>query len=502
MKHVDMKSAPFFLAIFLLSALNIQAQSYRDFQQVDIEKTHIDLTDVTVLDSIIYVAPVDGEMLAKFDGYVVGDFGDRIIVAVNDDPSYSVNDGHVGVIAADPDHNHTAFAHTRAYSMSQGDTMTFYAVGHNYVNTQGSGIASIYGHLTLDFMPDNEGQLKFSPANLSFLDVTAPKVLAAAFVTVPESGKVITSFEGQAYIEDGDRIVFAASNDTMWAPNSGAVSLEQLDIPSPIVPYMHSRTYEVEPGQHAYRGIVHNYVETDGTGVASIYGSLVAKYIPNSSETVVEYKSFEKTSIDISSVQSLAGININAPAPGKILVQMNGVAVADSGDLIVMAATMDGNWTPNSGNVSIEVPSPDVNRRCFTHTRVFDVSAGFHNLQVIAQNYVETDGTGIASFYGNMSVEYIATGAVSITPTIASLTIAPNPTTGRILISDLPADLGHQGMIRVLDLQGKQHQLNRLAVGKQVEVDLSSLPVGVYVIQILNADRALVAQEKVVRMNR
>ena len=56
----------------------------------------------------------------------------------------------MGVEAKDSDVNQNSFSHTRVYNVSAG-ARTFYAVGHNYVEYDGTGIASVYGNITVLF---------------------------------------------------------------------------------------------------------------------------------------------------------------------------------------------------------------------------------------------------------------------------------------------------------------------------------------------------------------
>ncbi len=64
--------------------------------------------------------------------------GDLIVLAASDAPSWSVNDGNVGVEALDTDIRINSFSHTRVYNVTAG-AQTFYAVAHNYVESDGDG---------------------------------------------------------------------------------------------------------------------------------------------------------------------------------------------------------------------------------------------------------------------------------------------------------------------------------------------------------------------------
>ena len=103
----------------------------------------------------------------------------------------------------------------------------------------------------------------------------------------------------------------------------------------------------------------------------------------------------------------LASVTINAPASGYAVVRFDGDAIASTGDRLVLAASdQSKNWVPNDGNVSFE---GDDNSHPFSHTRIYPISsAGSHTYYALAHNYVNTGGTGRASIYGIVTVEYFS----------------------------------------------------------------------------------------------
>lgn len=106
-----------------------------------------------VVDSITIVAPSAGKVLVQFDGMVIGDPGDRIILAASDTRTWGTNDGSVGVMVNSPSNDYASFSHSRLYPVSAG-SKTFYSVAQNYVNVAGSGMADIYGSMVVKYFPD------------------------------------------------------------------------------------------------------------------------------------------------------------------------------------------------------------------------------------------------------------------------------------------------------------------------------------------------------------
>ncbi len=97
-------------------------------------------------------APSSVTVVVNFDGQCIPSFGDLIVLAASDNRNWAANDGNVAVEAEVNINSNDCFSHTRAYQVNSGPD-TFYAVAQNYVNTSGSGMASIYGSLTVEFFP-------------------------------------------------------------------------------------------------------------------------------------------------------------------------------------------------------------------------------------------------------------------------------------------------------------------------------------------------------------
>ncbi|MBA3704814.1 MAG: hypothetical protein H0W84_02615, partial [Bacteroidetes bacterium] len=117
-----------------------------------------------------------------------------------------------------------------------------------------------------------------------------------------------------------------------------------------------------------------------------------------------------KTNIDLSNETTLGQVTINPTSAGKVIVHFDGQCIVDVGDRIVLAASNTTSWGVNDGNVGVEATDADVNRKPFSHTRVYDVIAGSQTFYAVAHNYVETDGSGIASIYGTLTAEFVPAG--------------------------------------------------------------------------------------------
>ncbi|MBK6524339.1 MAG: hypothetical protein IPG07_01600 [Crocinitomicaceae bacterium] len=164
------------------------------------------------------------------------------------------------------------------------------------------------------------------------------------------------------------------------------------------------------PGSQTFYAVADNAIETDGSGIASIYGNLTVEYIPNGISTLVGFTGVAEPSIDLTSETTVGSVTINPATTGRVIVRFDGFCIASPGDMIVLAASNTASWGVDDGNVGVEIDNSDVTQAQFSHTRVYDVVAGSQTFYAIAHNYVETAGTGIASIYGALTVEFIPDG--------------------------------------------------------------------------------------------
>ncbi len=243
-------------------------------------KTNLNLTNETTVGTVTINPTVSGKAIVKFDGQCISSPGDRIVLAASNTSSWGTDDGSVSVEAVNSDINTKSFCHTRVYDVSPG-SRTFYAVAQNYVETAGDGIASIYGSLTVHFVPASVSIVGFTGIKRTSVNLSTRTILGQVTINPTVSGKVLVRFDGNCISSPGDGIVLAASNTTSWGVNDGNLYLEAIDTDLNSNSFSHTRVYSVSPGSRTFYAIGHNYVEVDGNGIASIYGSLTVKFFPD-----------------------------------------------------------------------------------------------------------------------------------------------------------------------------------------------------------------------------
>jgi hypothetical protein len=124
--------------------------------QPGIEWVNISVTDIDVRTSAVdvgtvtLVAPASGFVVVRFDGNAAASSGDLLALSASDrSATISSNDGNVGVMGDGP-FAPQSFSHTRVYEVPAGAS-TFYAVAWNFVVTEGTGLASVYGTLSATY---------------------------------------------------------------------------------------------------------------------------------------------------------------------------------------------------------------------------------------------------------------------------------------------------------------------------------------------------------------
>ena len=263
-------------------------------------------------------------------------------------------------------------------------------------------------------------------------------VLGQVSINAPTAGKVILRFDGHCLSSEGDRIVLAASQTTKWGPDDDCVELEAANADINSNAFSHTRAYDVTAGDHTFYAVAENFYETDGNGVASIYGSLTAEWFPEiPGQAFARHKGFFYENVTVEGAPTaFNSLKIDVPASGKVLVRFDGKCVSSYGDLIFFAASDTPTWGNADGSSSNEVINVDLNRFSFSHVRSYDVQPGSHTFYAVVENFYEIYGNGFASIYGSLTVQFYPDGSES------SYTFQPVTTPFGVNIEGPPATVG------------------------------------------------------------
>ncbi len=477
----------YLLFIFLLPILSVTLHAQNDIYSQSINHTGISLRGGAMsLGSINVTLPLDGYVVVHFDGECYASVGDRIFLAASDNGDWVTNDGNVSVETSKPGFGRP-FSHTRVYPVSSG-AHTYYAVAENSVETDGNGMANIYGTLTVEYFPSTSTATVISKGFIFSGDVTNSTVAAQQSIHADGPGKILVRFDGFISSAPGDRIVLAASNTASWSFNDGNVAVEAVnegDVDGNS--FSHTRVYTVSAaGDYNYYAVTQQYGETGGTGLVDIYANLLVEYYPDSGPEKILFKGFTLPTIDLNGHSTeITSIPFTAPGAGKVMLVLDGYLTANQGYDIVLAASNNGNWTPNDGNVTLQALDNDQNRYSFSHTRVYNVTAGSNTFYAVGQIFGGS-GSETADLFGALSVKYIpasSTAVVDLNSGKNAFDIYPNPAHDMVHLSfHNPIDQPQK--IQLLDLSGHTLKEFRNNGKEEMNLDISTFPANVYWVRV------------------
>jgi hypothetical protein len=371
----------------------------RFVEQISINKLQVNVGEKTSVGQIAIEPTVAGKVIVRFDGYCVSSPGDRILLAASNTADWSQNAGSTSVKALNNDINSTSFSHSRIYEVEPGKH-TFYAFAHNAVDVGGSGLVSIHGGLTVEFIPNTMAlvnHLKIDKTNINVRNFT---YVGQIELNSTQTGKVLVNFDGTCISTFGDRIVLAASDTDDWETNDGNVSVAAVSASDNINFFSHSRAYDIKVGINIISAIAHNWTQRQGDGVVSIYGNLVTKVFLDNTGSTFDHIGISKTRINTLSKKTLGEITINPTVPGKAIVRFDGGFDSAEGDKILLAASNSESFGDNDDRLVMLSKSA---KTIFSHTRVYEIGAGSHTFYALAQNEKDVD----PSVYASLTVEFI-----------------------------------------------------------------------------------------------
>lgn len=484
---------------FLVICEPSPAQPQIYFKEISVTDLNVRGAPV-VVDQIDINIPTWGNVLVHFNGECLSDFGDRIILAASNDVYWDINDAHTSCEAIDADINRVSFSHTRMYTVSAGIN-TFYAIAHNFIETQGSGQISLNGSLTVKFLPEmtDEPFVRHVGISRTFINVRGEaKSIGELNVEANIPGNFLVRFDGYCMPDVGDKIVLAASDTVGWQPGDGRVTTEALSYDFEERPFSHTRVYPVADGNYTFYAVAENIEEQEGAGNPSIYASLTVEYFPDiNNKAIVQHQGISVSGVYVRGNPVTVGqLGLDIPENGVVLVHFDGECVSDVGDKIILAASNNNNWGEDAGKVSVEAISEDINQNSFSHTRYYEVEAGNHNFYAVVENIDELDGNGIVSIHGSLTLEFFP-GLASNVQTSDDIPVRyslmqnyPNPFNPETTIDfELPAD-GITSLV-IYDLKGQvvASLVNeRLSAGKHsTKWNAGNYASGIYFYQLKSA---------------
>jgi len=447
--------------------------------QVNLRGGAINLGELNIL------FPADGYVVVHFDGECYAAIGDRIVVAASNDGNWHPGNGSVEIENTLPGFGRP-FSHTQLYPVSAG-SHNYYAVGQNTVETDGNGIATIYGTLTVEYFPDTGTSFAKAFEFVFNGDVTNTTVVGQQTIHVNAPGKVVVRFDGFITSTPADRVVLAASNTMNWGFNDGNVAVEaedegDVDQNS----FSHTRVYNVSAGDYTYYALAQIYGKAGGNGTISAYGNLLVEFFPTENAEKLFFTGFTLPLIDLNGESTpFDSISFNFPEAGKVLLVLDGYLTADPGYDIVLAASNNGEWSENDGHITLQALDNDQNRYSFSHSRLYNVSAGQHTFYAVGQIFGGS-GSKTADLFGSLTLKYLPNSLTPVSDLSAAentFDIYPNPSGNEVHIAiKNPTD--QKIKIEVLDPNGRVLQEYSEPSSDDIKIDLSMFPANLYWVKV------------------
>ncbi len=234
------------------------------------------------------------------------------------------------------------------------------------------------------------------------------------YVAVPAhaAGTFVVRFDGTCRSDSGDRIILAASHDRSWTVNDGNVPIQTPNNITHTRSFSHTRTYTVPAGTDTFFALGQNSIETGGSGVATVYGSLTVEFWPAIGPAVPSSDFVWHGDLS-GPTQRIDTILVPAAPAGKVLLHVDGHSDSDPGDRLVVTANNSPSWLVGAGCVSIMTYNSAQRNNPYTHSRVRSVSGNPNTFYVMGDNVVNQGGSGIADMYGNLSAEFFPSGGAA-----------------------------------------------------------------------------------------
>jgi hypothetical protein len=302
--------------------------------------------------------------------------------------------------------------------------------------------------------------------------------------------------DGQVYSDPQDRIMLTASYLPSWLVDAGSVACMAISNTNRYSPFTHSRVYNVTSNPNKYYAMVANVVDHNGSRYATVYGNISAEFFPAAGGATVDFTNVQAQGLPVRSQPvAIDSLVVTAAYNGKVLVQFDGYATSTVGDRMVLAASDTRTWQINEGNAATSVFSSANPFVPFSHSRLFTVTPGTYTYYAVAQNYVNTAGAGTLGIAANLSVKYFPDAGVGVNDIAADkdFRIYPNPAQNTMIIL-FPQLLDEMQTIEISDMTGRSLITTAAHGEDQVQVDISSLPAGMYLVRCDGVVKKLVKE--------
>ena len=480
------------LHLFLILLLPICGFAQNQIKHIKIhaENVQLRLPESTAFDSITIEAPDSGTVSVIFDGNCTSSVGDRIILGAGQIPDWDTNDGNTWVQTYDSLHTISCFKHARVFTIAPG-THTYYAVGQNYVDLDGSGVASVDGNLTVIYVPnasqdESLNGLGYTETQFNWED--SVKVFTKTTIVAPVKGQIEVAIEGYVYLNQWESAMYTSNLSPAW-PDHVEITPVIMNEEHYNGPFNHRKIYNVEPGSYEVYAVGKKIVGDINFNDDGMYMTLTAHFIPDADDRIImKSELLDKVEIHAGSPEIIGQIQIHASQKGTALIECTGHMVSSLDDQVHL--TLRPHAMPNSPIEVLDAqPVSETNPSTyFSVTGSQVLQEGTYTFDVVADFDSTSSGTGIADISGLYTVLFIADQVTTATEdritTKQEELFYPNPTTG-ILYNRNSTDIGNHRTINVFNTNGQLVEQINQHPGQQ-EVNLDKLANGTYVLSTQN----------------
>ncbi len=432
--------------------------------------------------------PGNGYIVAKIEGECKSTWGDRIVFAVSDNKWWSSNFGNVGINVVDSNFINN-FSHTMVYKVSKGQ-QTFYALAHNFVDRDGSGIASTVGRMILEFIPDQNGKALVNINNMiqyPLLLNTTELLIDSLTISMQKAGGAYVTLNGVAISLGDQELKYNLKVDD---PNSPIISDIAFYTVSQLkhLNFSLNRYFEFSAGTHK----VYITAQKLGGNFGSDYNGLISTFSSqlfynDDHDAKINSVSKETTISNYNQPVILGSLEIPIPAKGKIQIAYSGETEIRSGEEFDIEAKLDGVVPANAIRTKNIITHDKDKVVYFSRNEIIDVTPGIIKIDLEGIMKGSNPMQGTRNVDANLTVKFISettTASEDIKESNSrSWSIYPNPFSENIqLDSDLK--MSEPCSVNIINPLGQEIYQSNTSIAPKLMIDTKSWPAGIYTVSI------------------
>jgi hypothetical protein len=484
-KIIQMKFYFIFLISFSTSYV-LLSQKLVWHAEVHHDDIQLRLPISTVLAKLDVDLPTEGKVMVRFDGYCQSSPGDRIIVAASNIEKWETNEGNLGLFAYKIESNNQSFSHQMVYNVHAG-SQTFYAIGHNFVDTDGSGRASIHGTLIVEYYPTSPVAFNFNGQGILKYPIILTEnaqVISSQKVSIPNKGKVLVHMATSVYSLSNNELEIALNNSEIWPVNNFTSPVHIVN--SYATRYANiSRVFEVDPGEHEFFMLARkNKGDMTNTNNA-FYANMTVQFFPEEENMLASVELVSENINSNSQISNLGNLKIDVPQAGKVILQASGKCKINTLQTALLKIAELPLTEISDPDLKVQKLHENHEEEYFSITKVFPVQKGFNEYTFYGK-FDQSDvalSEGIVN--GFFTLKYIADPLISSTDKQENANnqkyaVYPNPASDHLFIK-INEDTQEFQKVILKDITGKV----AIEFDHLVDfIDLSQLTNGIYNLSI------------------